>query len=268
MVRTERDTEAGGNRLLTTLERLLEIDATNLKVTLDQASQMVAQALGAEKVDVFLYEAASDSLVAMGTSDTPMGRQQHATGLNRMPLANGGPGVTVYQTGRPYTTGQADRDPEQLKGVVHGLGVRSEMDFALDVAGQRRGVVQCCSRRTDAYSEADLRFFAAVSRWIGMVTHRAELVEQMTAAAVERGRHDATEELISLLTPRQQEIAALIASGLTNEQIAQKLVLTPGTVANHVQHILQRLGADRRTQIAAWIVEQSLQRSSPDGSRS
>jgi DNA-binding CsgD family transcriptional regulator len=260
-----REVQPPNGRLLATLERLLEIEATDLKVTLDQASQMVAEALGSDKVDVFLYEAASDSLVAMGTSDTPMGRQQHAMGLNRMPLANGGPAVTVYQTGRPYITGRADRDPEQLKGVVHGLGVRSEMGFALDVAGERRGVVQCCSRRTDAYSEADLRFLAAVSRWIGMVTHRAELVEQMTEAAVDRGRHDATEELISLLTPRQREIAALIASGLTNEQIADRLVLTPGTVANHVQHILQRLGAGRRTQIAAWIVEQALQRSSPDG---
>src|SRR5215208_6590268 len=108
MVRTERDTEAGGNRLLTTLERLLEIDATNLKVTLDQASQMVAQALGAEKVDVFLYEAASDSLVAMGTSDTPLGHQQHAHGLNRMPLAHDGPGVKTYQSGASYINGQID----------------------------------------------------------------------------------------------------------------------------------------------------------------
>jgi len=258
------DVQRPNGRLLTTLERLLEIDATDLKVTLDQASQMIAEALDSDKVDVFLYEPASDTLVALGTSDTPMGRQQHASGLNRMPLANGGPGVKTFQSGASYVSGRIDRDPDAIKGMVQTLGVRSEMDCALDVDGDRRGIVHVSSQSEDAYSDRDLRFLEAVSRWIGMVTHRAELVEQMTAAAVERGRRAATEELISLLTPRQREIAALIASGLTNEQIGLRLDVTKGTVANHVEHILQRLGADRRTQIAAWVVEQNLARPTVD----
>jgi DNA-binding NarL/FixJ family response regulator len=55
------------------------------------------------------------------------------------------------------------------------------------------------------------------------------------------------------LTARQLEIAELIARGLTNGQIAQELVLTPGTVGNHVAHILRRLGAKNRAQVAAWM---------------
>jgi DNA-binding CsgD family transcriptional regulator len=54
------------------------------------------------------------------------------------------------------------------------------------------------------------------------------------------------------LTPRQLEIARLIARGYTNQQVADALVLTPGTVANHVQHILARLGLHSRTQVAVW----------------
>ncbi len=57
----------------------------------------------------------------------------------------------------------------------------------------------------------------------------------------------------SPLTARQLEIARLIARGYTNQQIAEALVLTPGTVANHVQHILERLGLHSRTQIAVWF---------------
>jgi DNA-binding CsgD family transcriptional regulator len=57
------------------------------------------------------------------------------------------------------------------------------------------------------------------------------------------------------LTGRQLEIARLIAQGMSNEQIAQALVLTPGTVGNHVGHILRRLGARNRAQVAAWITE-------------
>jgi DNA-binding NarL/FixJ family response regulator len=57
------------------------------------------------------------------------------------------------------------------------------------------------------------------------------------------------------LTPRQWEIARLIAGGRTNRQIAQELVLTTGTVANHVAQILDRLGLDNRVQLAAWAIE-------------
>ncbi|HEV8636980.1 MAG TPA: LuxR C-terminal-related transcriptional regulator [Chloroflexota bacterium] len=56
------------------------------------------------------------------------------------------------------------------------------------------------------------------------------------------------------LTERQGEIAQLIAVGMTNRQIASALVLTEGTVANHIRHILLRLGVRCRAQVAAWVV--------------
>lgn len=62
----------------------------------------------------------------------------------------------------------------------------------------------------------------------------------------------------SPLTRREAEIAALVARGLTNRQIAQTLVITEGTAANHVQHILNKLGFDSRAQIAAWAAERGL----------
>jgi DNA-binding NarL/FixJ family response regulator len=57
------------------------------------------------------------------------------------------------------------------------------------------------------------------------------------------------------LTPRQRDIVGLIVYGCTNRQIAQKLVITVGTAANHVAQVLDRLGLDNRAQIAAWAVE-------------
>lgn len=57
------------------------------------------------------------------------------------------------------------------------------------------------------------------------------------------------------LTPREREVAELIARGYTNQQIAQALVLTRGTVANHVAHILGKLALTNRTQIAARVLE-------------
>jgi DNA-binding NarL/FixJ family response regulator len=62
----------------------------------------------------------------------------------------------------------------------------------------------------------------------------------------------------SLLTARQQEIAVLIVRGLSNTEIAARLMLTPGSVANHVAHIMLRLGVRSRTDVAVWAVKQGL----------
>jgi non-specific serine/threonine protein kinase len=56
------------------------------------------------------------------------------------------------------------------------------------------------------------------------------------------------------LTRRESEVAELIARGYTNQQIADALVLTRGTVANHVAHILGKLGVTNRTQVAAHVL--------------
>jgi non-specific serine/threonine protein kinase len=66
------------------------------------------------------------------------------------------------------------------------------------------------------------------------------------------------EPAIAALTPRELQVAGLVARGLTNRQIAAELVITEGTAANHVKHILARLVLDSRVQIAAWAIERGL----------
>jgi two-component system, OmpR family, sensor kinase len=187
------------NRLLATLERLLAIDETDLHGALDRACHMVAEALGADKVDAVLYDAATESLVAAGTSHTPMGRKQHAIGLDRLPVANGGREVEVFLTGERYATGRADQDPGQLRGMTEGLGIRSAIMAPLEVAGARRGVFLASSARPDFFADDDLPFLEAVSRWVGMVAHRAELTERIATEAREQGRRVAADDLIETL---------------------------------------------------------------------
>ena len=251
---------AADHRLLETLQRVLAIDELDLRGALSTACTQVAEALGADKVDLFLYEAEGEVLVALGTSDTETGRRQRQIGMDRQPLANGGSVVRVFRSGEAYHTGRADHDPEQLRGMVEGLGVRSEIAVPLEVHGQRRGVLSVVSLRSDVFTEADLRFLRAVGGWIGVVAHRAELFEQATRDAAQRGRREAADEL-ARLTRRQQEIVVAIADGLTNEEIAERLVLETGTVANHVGAILARLGVRNRTQIGVWAAERGLYRS-------
>ncbi|MDL4774333.1 LuxR C-terminal-related transcriptional regulator [Actinomadura xylanilytica] len=59
------------------------------------------------------------------------------------------------------------------------------------------------------------------------------------------------------LTRREFEIAGLVSDGLTNREIAERLVIAKRTADSHVEHILAKLGFSSRTQIAAWFAQRS-----------
>ncbi len=60
------------------------------------------------------------------------------------------------------------------------------------------------------------------------------------------------------LTTREREVVGLVARGLTDRQIADDLVLEPGTVANHVAHVLTKLDCRNRAQVAVGAVQTGL----------
>jgi DNA-binding NarL/FixJ family response regulator len=60
------------------------------------------------------------------------------------------------------------------------------------------------------------------------------------------------------LTPRESEVAALVAQELTNRRIAEELSISERTVATHVHKILKKLNLRSRVQVSAWAMEQEL----------
>jgi pimeloyl-ACP methyl ester carboxylesterase/DNA-binding CsgD family transcriptional regulator/class 3 adenylate cyclase len=59
----------------------------------------------------------------------------------------------------------------------------------------------------------------------------------------------------SALSKREKEVAQLLARGLSNKEIAERLYLSERTVDNHVHHILDKLGFESRVQIATWVTQ-------------
>ncbi|NBE92154.1 tetratricopeptide repeat protein [Nonomuraea sp. KC401] len=57
----------------------------------------------------------------------------------------------------------------------------------------------------------------------------------------------------SVLTPREQEVAELVAQGLSNKEIAARLVIAQRTAEGHVEHIMTKLSLSSRVQIATWF---------------
>ncbi len=60
------------------------------------------------------------------------------------------------------------------------------------------------------------------------------------------------------LTDREREVASLVAQGLTNKQIGEKLVISERTAESHLERIRNKLGVSNRAQIAAWATETGL----------
>jgi two-component system, OmpR family, sensor kinase len=207
-----------GTALLYTLQQLIAIDVGTMKDALNQAADLLAGVMGAEKVDAFVYDPEVESLIAFGASNTEMGRRERRVGMDRLAIANRGREVEVFETGVPYLTGHAQDDPAMLVGMVQGLGVKSFLGVPLSVDSERRGVLIATSSKPDQFHEEDVPFFETVARWVGVTAHRAELMEEVQRVAVEKARRTGAEELIEYLgqdtklhlAPVMQRLSVLI----------------------------------------------------------
>lgn len=181
------------DRLLSMLERLLELPTNDVNSTLYQTTQLVAEVLAADKVQAFLHDTATDALVAPNVLDMPVELRQDAPAIHQLLLVHGGHIAEVFLSGVPYLSGHVDQDSEDT------LGMQSEIATIFQVGTQHRGVLLASSSTPEFFSEQDLHFLEAVARWVGIVIHRAELVKRMRQEAVEQGRRLAAEELLTIM---------------------------------------------------------------------
>ncbi|MBI2212698.1 MAG: DNA-binding response regulator [Acidobacteria bacterium] len=103
----------------------------------------------------------------------------------------------------------------------------------------------------EIYGGALALIFAALGLWFGLRSAKAKEVVVLKEVRV---RHDEPfvvdvaklEELA--ITPRELEILGLIAEGLSNREIGERLFVSENTVKTHSSRLFQKLGASRRTQ--------------------
>ena len=200
-------------RALVTLQRLLEIPGADLNSALVHAANALADAFRADKVDAFVYDEKRDSLAALGVSTQPLSNLQKNLGLDVLPLSNGGVAVRVFQTGEVFRTPDL-LEEDELKGVKEGLKVRGFLAVPLQIGSKRRGVVAICSLQPDFFTEADEAFVKSAAAWVGIVAHRAELIEEIGRNAVEQGRRAAADELVTVLAHDVRNYLAPISERL------------------------------------------------------
>jgi DNA-binding CsgD family transcriptional regulator/tetratricopeptide (TPR) repeat protein len=147
-------------------------------------------------------------------------------------------------------------------GAADGLPALPE-PYALEVTGDHRGAAAAWDRIGRPYDaalawlgsadEAGLKEALAALDGLGARTASAAARRRMKEAgvrAIPRGPRPATRAAPAGLTPREQEVLALLAGGLADREISQRLFISERTVHHHVSAVLSKIGVSSRTAAA------------------
>ena len=118
-------------------------------------------------------------------------------------------------------------------------------------------MTKLADRREDSFLAGeflggDLPVARALVTEVAAEFRRLDLPGPMATADALLADIDAAARAASPLSPREAEMATLIATAVSNRQIAQHLVLSERTVETHARSILAKLGFATRTEIATW----------------
>jgi DNA-binding CsgD family transcriptional regulator len=137
---------------------------------------------------------------------------------------------------------------EAIVDLEHAVKASTASGAAGFEAEARYELAAVLARRARAGDRARARSLAA-----DCAKRAAALGMAPVAARATRLIGQLDHESSGTLTPREREVAELVAQGLTNREIAARLYLSERTAENHVQHILTKLDLPNRSRIAVWI---------------
>ncbi|CAN5725201.1 hypothetical protein BH20ACT4_BH20ACT4_11620 [soil metagenome] len=168
--------------------------------------------------------------------------------------------VGVYVDGLLAAHAAEHRRAVELLAPALAAGTSGEQLTATVRAGLRMALATsllALDDRPAAVAVVDVIIEGDLAKWPGVRRDRAEelrhrLVPRIDARSRSVNAADAGPG--AELTRREREVATLLADGLTNGQLAERLFISPKTAAVHVSNILAKLGLSSRAEIAAWAV--------------
>jgi len=147
-----------------------------------------------------------------------------------------------------------------LAQPIHALGARH-----LDQARKTLGPAAASAATSSGQAMTLAQAVEETLTWLAEPLHSKQVGDASTVA--DRAAPTATPpspdgtstaSVGTVLSPREREVAALVARGMTNRQIAEALVISPHTAERHVERILAKLNCSSRAEIAAWAVRHGL----------
>jgi DNA-binding CsgD family transcriptional regulator len=163
----------------------------------------------------------------------------NASNVSEPPTVPGGGGSTITRTPLLPSERKATLHLARRAGSRHDS---AELSPAVDL---RAALLDAATAAADAAARA-----RAVADALDEAL--AELTVEQTISP------ETSSPMVDLLSPREQEVLALVADGCTNKAIAETLFVSPNTVKTHVTSLLHKLQADTRVQLAAIATRQGL----------
>ena len=145
-----------------------------------------------------------------------------------------------------------------IKTVLIYGAIGGALIAALKIAEYRFLVVE---HALEIYGGIVALLFAALGIWLGLKLVRPKetvVLKEIHVPAPERFVLDTVRQERLGITKRELEILELIASGLSNKEIAEKLFVSENTVKTHSARVLDKLNAKRRTQAVQLAKEAGL----------
>lgn len=185
-----------------------------------------------------------EAALATRPSASPMRRLWTACFSTQLRLAAGDATATLAAA-QPLL--EADR-PDQPPGARPWRGKGPELGtFYVTVARAHLALGE-----TDAARDAVERAGELLERWGGFRKEQLDALQRRLAPRSGPGRAP------EALTRREREVVDLLAEGLSNAELAERLYISPKTAAVHVSNILAKLGFSSRAEVAAWAVRGGL----------
>lgn len=236
-----------------------------------------------------LVLALGDRVIAEATSDDPSGTEEVAAAFMAVADRLGESWERSYvEWARAFAYWRAAMRDEAMGALQESLRLAEQFEDHLGLGQGQELAAWIVASRDDARLAAELlgsasAAFAAAGSSVGAFEYlagpheqlvadlQAKLGEVAFAAAYQRGlvgprdpvildarvsrrTRTSVPEDLSPLTPRETEIAELVADGLTNKEIAARLVISQRTVESHVENVFVKLGLTSRAQATAWVV--------------
>jgi two-component system nitrate/nitrite response regulator NarL len=140
--------------------------------------------------------------------------------------------------------------------AIRELTAAGVLVIALGIDEVERDVLACIEAGAACYVSRDASLDSLVKAILGSARGEVSCPPAITGSLVRRlaalaSPHEAPTPPPARLTKREWEIADLLEAGLSNKEIARELQIELPTVKNHVHHIIEKLGVQRRGQAAA-----------------
>lgn len=141
-----------------------------------------------------------------------------------------------------------------------GLAVAKahEIKFSFHEARLKRYLLLAQVRTGDMTIHAVLKELEAIREIFAALGAKIELARTDAVINQYQVNHAPPPNRRDELTPREQQVLALLARGMSNRAIAEELVISPKTAEIHVSNILSKLSLSSRAQVAAYVAEQAI----------